>query len=469
MTDAADSRWVELAKPRFAAATVTICLGVALFAFNEFLVSTALPTAVKELRGVALISWSLTFYLVFAIMAGASAAVVKQRLGTRTTLIASAIVFLIGTLLAAAASSMVEVVAGRILQGAGEGMIASICFTLIPELFPSRLVPKVFGVQAVVWAAAAFGGPLAAGMLTELVSWRAAFLVSVPLGTIFIGLVALVVPRRAAGGSGGFDVPVLRLVTIGGGILLVSVAGIANVPAVAAGLIFAAGAVLAGAVLLDRRSRLRLLPRDAFSFGSVLGTGLWVVLLMPMAQAATAVYLVLTLQLLWGYGPTFAGAIGALMAVCWSGTAIIVASVRSATTRLNLIRSGPALLTLGLAGVLVALRSDQLALLLTAQMAIGTGFGLAWGLLNQTVMEAGNEEECDRASALLPTMQSAGYAIGAAVAGLTANAAGYTDGASAEVMRQAVTPIFAVAVGLATISLAVANRMGALKAAQSPP
>ncbi len=51
-----DGRWAELATPRYAAATATLCLGVALFAFNEFLVSTAMPTAVGELGGVELVA-----------------------------------------------------------------------------------------------------------------------------------------------------------------------------------------------------------------------------------------------------------------------------------------------------------------------------------------------------------------------------------------------------------------------------
>ncbi len=55
---------------------------------------------------------------------------------------------------------MTEVLIGRALQGVGEGIVAATCYALIPELFPSRLVAKVFGAEAVVWAVAAFGGPL---------------------------------------------------------------------------------------------------------------------------------------------------------------------------------------------------------------------------------------------------------------------------------------------------------------------
>ncbi len=49
--DLEEGSWSELLRPRHLAATVTLCLGVALFAFNEFFVSTALPTAVAEFGG----------------------------------------------------------------------------------------------------------------------------------------------------------------------------------------------------------------------------------------------------------------------------------------------------------------------------------------------------------------------------------------------------------------------------------
>ena len=75
--------------------------------------------------------------------------------------------FLAGTLLAANASSMTEILLGRALQGVGEGIISALCYALIPELFPSRLIAKVFGAEAVVWALAAFGGPLLAGLVTD--------------------------------------------------------------------------------------------------------------------------------------------------------------------------------------------------------------------------------------------------------------------------------------------------------------
>ncbi|RCS22165.1 MFS transporter [Phyllobacterium salinisoli] len=446
MTAPLDSRgasWSELLTADYSTATTTLCLGVALFAFNGFLVSTSLPTAVGEIGGLELISWAFTLYLVLSIIGGASAALLKARFGARMALVASALVFLAGTLIAAFASSMTEVLIGRALQGLGEGVIAAICYALIPELFPSRLVAKVFGAEAVVWALAAFGGPLVSGMLTEHVSWRAAFLVNVPLGLIFIALVFRIVPRFS-GETDRLTVPFMRLVAIGTGIMFVALASIMQAVSLEVLFVLGAAIVLASVVVIDRRSATPLFPSDAFALNSTVGIGLWIVLLMPVAQSSTSVYLVLTLQNLWGYGPTKAGAFSATFAIAWSLCAILVANIGDPRHRSWMIRLGPTLLVSGLAILVLGFSLDAAFVVMAGQILIGTGFGVSWGFLSQTVMESARDGERDRASALLPTLQSAGYAIGAALAGLAANVAGYPLATNPDDLRSATMTIFAV-------------------------
>jgi len=446
MHDAAETgstSWSEVSTPRYSAATTTLCLGVALFAFNGFLVSTSLPTAVREIGGLELISWAFTLYLVLSIVGGASGALLKARLGARSALVGSALIFLVGTLIAAFASSMTEVLIGRALQGLGEGIIAATCYALIPELFPSRLVAKVFGAEAVVWAVAAFGGPLVSGLLTEHLSWRAAFLVNVPLALIFVALVFRIVPKFS-GDVARLSVPFLRLAAVGCGIMLVALASIMQTLALELLFVVGAAVVLASVVAVDRRSRIPLFPSDAFALNSTVGIGLWIVLLMPVAQASTSVYLVMTLQNLWGYGPTKAGAFNATFAIAWSTCAIFVANIQDPRYRAWLMRLGPTLLVTGLAVIVFGFSIDVPPVVMLRQMCIGTGFGISWGFLSQTVMESARSGERDRASALLPTLQSAGYAIGAAVAGLVANAAGYPEATSPEVLRDATITIFVV-------------------------
>ena len=456
-TEAA-AHWGELFTQRYWAATVTLCLGVALVAFNAFLVSTALPTAVREIGGVAVIAWATSIYHVLSIVGGAAAARLKARFGAQAALITSAALFLAGTLLAAAASSMTEILVGRALQGIGEGIIAALCYALIPELFPGRLIAKVFGAEAVVWAAAAFGGPLLAGFVTETISWRAAFLINVPVIAIFVALVLIVVPRGAADGA-RLPMPIFRLAVIGAGILVVTFSAIAPSLLAKGALVLLAAALLIATTIRDRRSAVPLLPSDAFSPRTRVGLGLWIVFLMPLAQASTAVYLVLTLQTLWGFGATVAGAFNACLALAWSFVAIGVASLGPRTNRAGFIAFGPVLLVAGLATIVAGFLLDQALVVLAGQIAIGAGFGLSWAFVSQAVMEAARKGERDRASASLPTLQSAGYAVGAAAAGLTANVAGYTV-ADIETLRSAAVTVFATsaAIGLLAVLAGLALR-----------
>jgi MFS family permease len=457
MTDTVKGRWAEIFGPRYLPVTLILCLGVSLFAFNAFLSSTALPSAVQDLAGVEVISWATTLYLVFAIVGGAAAAMLKRRLGSRWSLLGMAGIFLLGTLVAALAADMAQVLVGRAIQGFGEGVVAALCFALIPELFPSRLVPKVFGMQAVVWAIAAFGGPAGAGALTELVSWRAAFLINVPLVLIFCAMVLAVVPRgEKPVDEHGF--PGLRLLAIGGGTMLVALAAVAP-PVQAAALLVGAIVVLVAAVWLDRRSAERLMPPDAFSLRTAVGSGLWMFLLMPIAGATSGVYLVLILQQLWGYGPTMAAIIGAVMAIGWSLSSVTVANVCQRATRRVLIRTGPVLLALGLVLVLTGLQITQLPVLIVGQLLIGMGFGISNGDVMLTIMEASSHEERDRTSTLLPTTQSAGNALGAALAGVAANAAGYAAATTQQQLLAAIVPLFLVGVAAAILAFFAAQRL----------
>ena len=458
MSDTVEGRWAEIFTPRYATVTLILCLGVALLAFNAFLASISLPTAVQELGGVALISWALPLFLVFAIVGGSGAALLKQRLGARTALLASSGVFLLGTVIAATATSMPQVLVGRALQGLGEGVVSAICFALIPELFPSRLVPKVFGLQAMIWAIAAFGGPAAAGLLTEMVSWRAAFLVNVPLVLLFASMVIVKVPAHSAEDRVVARFPGLRLLAIGAAIMFVALAAVAA-PLPAAALLVVAAALLVAAVWIDGRAPERLMPRDAFRPISVVGTGLWVVLLTNIAGAGSAVYLVLVLQEMWGYKPATAGAIAAVLAVAWSASAIIVANVRSKETRKTLIRLGPGMIGLGLLLVLAGLEVDQVGLVMVGQLIIGSGFGMHNGYLSLTMMEAASDAERDRTSALIPTTQSAGNAIGAALAGVAANSGGLAAAASASAVKFAMVPVYALGAVTAALALVAAWHM----------
>ncbi|KQW31416.1 hypothetical protein ASE36_03955 [Rhizobium sp. Root274] len=452
-----DGRWLDLLAPRHAATTVMLCMGVALFAFNGFLVTTVMPSAIAEIGGGNLIAWSVSLYLIGSIVSGASAAGLKSRFGARLVMLAATLLFLGGTLAAALATSMPQVLLGRMAQGLGEGIVAALCYALIPALYPVRLVPKVFGAEAMVWAVASFGGPFAAGWITETLSWRAAFLVNIPLGLIFLLLAVKTATPREKSDTGG-RIPLAPLLLLAAGLLvLLSAGSVADLGGSALTVIV--GLLLIGtSVIRDRKAPHRLMPQGAFGFGSTVGAGLWVVLLMPVAQATSAVYIVFGLQHVFGYGPTAAGGFGAVMAMSWSVVAVLIANLSSPSARRRAIQGGPVLQCAGMILVALGMTKHLLPVLVLGQIFVGAAFGSSWSYLNQMLMASSPTTERDKTSGLLPTLQSAGYAIGAALAGLTANSLGFAGSADPDRLGSVLSATFMVPIFWTVPAIILARR-----------
>ena len=446
--------WRELFTRENMPPLITLSLGVVLHAFNGFLVATALPTAVLEIGGIQFMSWSFTVYLVLSIVGGAGAARLKQMVGGRQAMVLPALVFLAGTLIAGFAPSMPVFLVGRALQGIGEGTISALCYIFIPVLFPSRLIARVFGVEAMMWALGSFGGPVIAGILTETVSWRMAFFVNVPVALLFLALVTRFVPADPGSSDPkARTVPLGRLAGSGVGIMLVAIAAISGDTASATLLILGAFSILAGVFVFDRRRPDRLFPSDAFALTTTVGMGLWMILLMPVAHSPVSTFLNISIQNLWGYAPTAAGLIHATMALSWSGSALLIAGVDSPGRRLALIRLGPVLVVSGLLGILLAIRHDVPWAVVPCQVLIGAGFGGCWSFLSQAIMEAARPGERDLASTMLQTVLSSGFALGAAIAGLAVNSAGFAPLLGAEGIVQPMTRALLIGVSIGAFAI----------------
>jgi MFS family permease len=343
------------------------------------------------------------------------------------------------------------------LQGLAAGVIEAGCYVLIPRLFPSRLIPKVFGVEAIAWALAAFGGPMLAGWLAVSVSWRASFLAAVPMVLVFWAMVPIVVPP-GRGEKSERQVPWLALAALALGMLLVTLASIVTSNAGKMAVLAVAAVVFWVTVVGDGRGGIRLFPATAFRFTSAAGLGYWTAFIMPMAQASESVFLIYSLQYLWAYSPLEAGLVASVMALSWSGAQFLQASFGSPALRRRFIWLGPVLLIVGLAGVMLALPLGSLPLIVMAQVMVGGAFGLNWSALSQTMMEAASLDERDATSALLPTVQAAGYGVGAAVFGVIGNMLAYAQADTAALLGDMMV-VFAAATALSALALVTAAGM----------
>src|SRR5215468_8271161 len=96
-------------------------LALLLAALDQTIVSTALPTIVGELGGLAHLSWVVTAYLLTSTIAGPFYGKFGDVHGRKAVLRAAIIVFLLASALCGLAQNMVELVLFRALQGIGGG------------------------------------------------------------------------------------------------------------------------------------------------------------------------------------------------------------------------------------------------------------------------------------------------------------------------------------------------------------
>ncbi len=163
-------------------------------AFEFMAVATALPVAARSLGGLSLYPWALTGFLGAAMFANGVAGEVCDRIGPRLPMVAGTLTFGGGLVLSGLSTSMPMLVGGRVVQGLGAGFMIVAVYVVIAQSYPESLRPQMMSLLSTAWVVPSVVGPFLAGGLTELVSWRWAFLSIAPL--VPLPLVA-VLPRLA--------------------------------------------------------------------------------------------------------------------------------------------------------------------------------------------------------------------------------------------------------------------------------
>ena len=408
------------------AAVWTICLGVALHAFNWFVVNTITPSAVLELGGAELLSWVTAFYLVFSIVGSSGAAFLKARLGLRAVLIGSSLIAIIGSLIIAAAPTMEVLLAGRIVQGFAEGIVMALCYVIAADAVGEEALPPLFGLLAVVWAMATIGGPILGGVVAEISSWRIAAAALAPLAIVFLVLALIVLPAKAKSADGTRGWPLMRLIFLTGGSLAVCVASESETTALASVIVLIGLAALWIGLRLDRRARSPLFPAHLLSSRSASSLGLWIIGLMPLAEAAVFLFVPFIAQVHLGMSVMHAGQVGSITALGWSFSAMVVARLDDKqATRLIIV--GPILLTIGMFMLAWAIDVENLLVIMTGLALCGVGFGISNGFICQRTIATSASAERDVTSGAIPTFEGLGAALGAAFAGIIATSTGFPD------------------------------------------
>ncbi|WP_234899837.1 MFS transporter [Streptomyces filamentosus] len=178
------------ANPRRAAVVAALMLCMALAALDGTIVATAVPQIVGDLGGLSVFSWLFSGYLLAATVALPVYGKLSDTYGRKPVLVAGTIVFLVGSLLCAAAWNMAALIAFRVVQGLGGGALQGTVQTLAADLYPLKERPRIQAKLSSVWATASIAGPALGGLFAGYADWRWIFLVNLPVGAVALWLIA---------------------------------------------------------------------------------------------------------------------------------------------------------------------------------------------------------------------------------------------------------------------------------------
>lgn len=150
--------------------------------FDQTAVTVALPAIGRALGGDAVVlPWVVTSYLAALALFMVAAGRVADRFGRRRTFLAGLALFGLGSVLCAAAPTLELLVAARFVQGVGGAVVAPLALSNATRAVGDARRGWAIGVFAAGGTSLLVLGPLLAGLLLELGSWRGIFLVTVPV------------------------------------------------------------------------------------------------------------------------------------------------------------------------------------------------------------------------------------------------------------------------------------------------
>jgi MFS family permease len=463
---------------RLTAVALVVVLGAFLSVLDTTVVTVAIDALARELEApLATIQWVATGYLLALAATIPLTGWAADRFGAGRLFTSSVALFTAGSALAAAAWSAESLIAFRVVQGLGGGLILPAGIALVGQVAGPQRIGRAMSAIGVPMMLGPALGPVLGGGLLDAVSWRWIFLVNVPVGLLVLllaahllpadppprpaqpldvrglallspGLAALVHGLAETASSGGLGAPralgpllagialiaafvahALRLGRAGASGAGASGAGASGAGASGAG---AAGGVAGAATggadpapLLDLR--LLRIPSVAASAATLL--------LLGAAFLGTLFLLPLCLQQVRGETALSTGLLllpqgaGAALAMWLSGRT----AERFGAGRV--VTAGLAPFALALAGLTQVDESTSYLLLEAVLLLFGIGMGATMMPAMSAAYRTLEQSQVARATALLTIVQRVGSSLGVALVAVVLQRGGAQAGAFAEAFR----------------------------------
>lgn len=400
---------------------IGVLLGLFLSALDQTIVSTALPRIVADLKGIELIGWVSTSYLLASTAMVPIYGKLSDIYGRKYVLLFGIAVFLLGSLLCGLAGDMTQLVVFRGLQGFGAAALTSTAFAIPADLFAPAERARYMGMFGAVFGLSSVVGPFIGGLLTDNLSWHWVFFVNLPLGVVALGFIIAKLPRLHSGLKPAIDyagaatllltvIPFLLALTLDKNDfpwtspLIVSLFAVSVV-----GLIFF--------LLIERRAESPILPLHLFRIRTFTLTAM-IGVTVGATLFAAIFFLSLYLVNVLGVSATAAGTTLIPLTLSLVVGAMVSSQIVQRTGRYKwVIIGGMAIIVASLWWLTTLTPETSIWMVRLRMIALGLGLGPSMPILNLAMQNAVPRTDLGAATASRQFFQQIGQVVGSAVFG----------------------------------------------------
>lgn len=398
-----------------------LLIGLVFAELDETIVSTAMPTIIRELHGLSLYGWVAGVYMLAVTMFMPIIGKLADLYGRKRVYLSCMALFIAGSILCGLAGSMTLLLIGRGIQGIGAGGLMPLALVIIGETYPLEQRAKIQSLFGPLMIIPQLLGPTLGGYMVGHVSWHWIFLINIPVGVL--AAVFLSAGMRESRGAerksidwAGAAVLVAALLSLLLAPVLVDNQGFSWSSPAVLGLLALAVLLFALLIRIESRAREPIIPLHLFRNRNVVVLSLLVFITMLGIMGGIAAFPFFA-QNVMGLTPT---ASGYLMLAFMAGA--IPSSIANGflITRIAYRQLFIVSFALPVVGffLLSRLHVDTTAMyVIISFFILGVGLGALFGGDNLIVQESVDSRDSGIALSTVQLFQSLGATIGLSVFG----------------------------------------------------
>lgn len=402
---------------------ISIMVAMFLGAVEGTVVTTAMPTIVKDLNGFDKISMVFSIYLLTSAISTPIYGKIADLYGRKRALSTGIIVFLIGSALCGISTNMYELVLFRAFQGIGAGAIFTVGYTIVGDVFAVEERAKVQGWISSVWGIASLLGPFIGGFFIDKLSWHWIFYINIPFGIFSIVLLQKNLKEKVQKKENQMDYLGIVILTTAIIIFLFTILNINENTKVYSLKIL--GPIALTIILLvvfyfvEKNVKEPLMPFDIFS--KQVNIVNIISFLVSGILIATDVYLPVYIQNVLGFNATISGLSLASMSISWILSSFVLSKTMQKYGEKIVVFISTAIILISTVLFYTLNANSSLILVVIYAFIIGFGYGGTLTTLTIVIQEAVQHDKRGAATGANSLLRTMGQTIGVAIFGVVFN------------------------------------------------